>query len=101
MPKKYKTIFPIKVFVDQISQIMKELGFDRQEFEKRLGLKNTSRWGKTVKSVDMDTVQFICETFNKSLDWLIFGKEPLLSTGEAAPDFYDNRPIPPLDDKLK
>lgn len=100
MPKKPKTVFPINIFVEQVAQIRRELGLSRKEFETRLGIKNSGRWGKTVKSVEMDTVQFICETFNKSLDWLVFGKEPGLVAGEAAPQLYDARPLKDLNETL-
>ncbi|MBU4231909.1 MAG: hypothetical protein KKF43_05190, partial [Proteobacteria bacterium] len=71
MPKNPKTKFPMDIFLGQIAKIKKEFGLNRKKFENAIGMKNTGRWGKEVKSVELDTLRIISERFNKSLDWLL------------------------------
>ena len=60
------------IFLKRINEIRDEFGLKkRMDFEKQLGMKNTSRWGKTVHSVEQDTLQLIAEKFNKSINWLL------------------------------
>ncbi len=92
MPKKAKTKFPMHIFIKQLMKIMEEKGFKNpRQFGEDLGM-NVSRWfpskkeAKTnVQSVEWDTIMFIAEKYNKSLDWLL--------TGEASPAI---EPVQPL-----
>ncbi len=97
LPRKSKALFPIEIFVEQIAKIKKEFGLNRTRFEEELGIKNTGRWGREVKSIDMDTALWICQKFAKSLDWLIFGKESPPSLEEFASEQYDGRPLETLE----
>jgi len=82
LPKKPKIKFPMEIFLNQIRIIMEENRIKNpQQLGKELNM-NVQRWFPTkksgkieVKSIELDTILFIAEKFNKSLDWLIFAKE--------------------------
>lgn len=61
--------------------MMNERGLESPaDFDREAGLKNkAARWFNKdyrPKSVDTDTLITIAKRFNKSLDWIVFGKEP-------------------------
>jgi len=93
MPRKYKNIFPMNIFLGQVHKIMKEFGIKTPaEFDREAGLKNkVARWFNEKycpHSVDTDTLLSICKAFGKSLDWLVFGKEPMIAAAEFIPEKY-------------
>lgn len=59
------------VFLQRLGEIRKEFGLKKKDFENAIGMKNTCRWGKTVFSVEQDTLQIIANTFDKSINWLL------------------------------
>jgi hypothetical protein len=99
MTKKPK--FPMKIFLAQVDKIMQEfrLGNDDRAFDTQLGVKNKLyRWRRgDVKGLEIDTLLLISETFGKSLDWLVFGKEPVGILQEMVPPAYDARQPAPVD----
>jgi len=104
LAKKYKNIFPMEIFIGQIKKIMTEKNLKSgAEFDREAGLENmAARWFNPKwrgKSVDTDTLLTIAKSFNKSLDWLVFGEEPLLAVEETKA-VYEARPLDQRQDEL-
>jgi len=99
MTKKYKNVFPIDIFLKQVDKIMQEYDLKTPtDFDRMAGLKNmANRWGKITKSVDTDTLLTIAKRFNKSLDWLVFGKEADIVLQEHYGEIYDARLPAPVE----
>jgi hypothetical protein len=102
VPKKYKNIFPMEVFLGQVNKIMAERGLKSgAAFDREAGLVNkAARWFNPEwrgRSVDTDTLLTIAKSFAKSLDWLVFGQPPALSLAETAPEIYEARPLVPVE----
>lgn len=98
-------LFSIEIFVQQISKIMEDIGLrpekDDRKFDRMMGFKNQLyRWRtQRTKKVTLENAMLIANKFDKSLDWLIFGKEPLQSY-EHRPILYDARQPAPADSDL-
>lgn len=93
----------MKIFLGQIDKIKAEFGFKKdRDFDRALGLKNKLyRWRKgDVKGVTLETLLLIREKFKKTLDWLLFGEEPILALAEFTPESYDARPLAPIEADL-
>jgi hypothetical protein len=84
----------METFLRQISRLMADHNLKSKEFEENIGMK-IGRWGKNAKSVDLDTVMYIAQQFNKSMDWLIYGKE--IFTVQEHQESYEAR-LPALMD---
>jgi len=74
----------MEIFLGQVRKIMAEHGFKfGAEFDRMAGFKNkAARWFNDDycgDSVEIDTLLSIAKSFNKSLDWLVFGEEPATS----------------------
>jgi hypothetical protein len=105
LPKKYKNIFPMEIFLGQVRKIMAEHGFKfGAEFDRKAGFKNkAARWFNDDycgDSVEIDTLLSIAKSFNKSLDWLVFGEEPAQISQEIIPKSDKARPLASKDFEL-
>jgi len=101
--------FPMDIFLAQIDKIMDEFGFidakgkrDDNRFDEEMGWQNNLyRWRRpSAKSVSLITILKISRKFNKSLDWLVWGKEPTNIAAELAAEPYAARPLAPLEADL-
>ena len=70
--------------LNRIKQLCKQNGIPISKLEEECGISRNSigRWGQSVPSVDK--VQKVAEYFNVSLDWLVSGRDVLLSDQSSA-----------------
>lgn len=72
MSRKIKVPFPMETFLRRLGLLRLRHGIIKNtDFERRLGLQNTGRWGRESQGIDMDTVLYIAEYFDVSIDWLL------------------------------
>lgn len=90
MPRKPKTTFPMDFFLKRLEEIRQEFGLKKKDFENAIGMKNTSRWGKSVFSVEQDTLQIIAHTFDKSINWLLGSDNAMELLPEEDKTKYDS-----------
>ncbi len=93
------------IFIRQLTKIMDERGFKNPaQFSEDLGM-NVTRWFPSpkkgvktkVKSVEWDSIMFIADKYNKSLDWLVYAKEPILGSAEMPGERYESQQAAPVD----
>jgi hypothetical protein len=85
-------------------EIMEERGFENPaQLSEDLGM-NVIRWFPSekkvktkVKSVELDSILFIAEKYNKSLDWLVYGKKSIVSLAEMPTEIYESQQPAPGD----
>ena len=78
------------VFLQRLGEIRHEFGLKKKDFENAIGMKNTSRWGKTVFSVEQDTLQIIAHKFDKSINWLLGNDSAVYQFKEEEKVKYDS-----------
>ena len=92
----------MEIFLGQVKKIMAERGLKSgAAFDREAGLVNkAARWFNPDwrgQSVDTDTLLTIAKSFQKSLDWLVFGKEADIVLQEHYGEIYDARLPAPVE----
>ncbi len=77
-----KKMFSKEIFLSQVKKLMVKKGVkDQQQFNEMVGvLRAISRWKSGETRPSVDTLMVIKEVFGVSIDWLLTGEAPPIST---------------------